>query len=309
LNYDPGEPTLFERPDIVVAMLAELARNPSTAPDHTGGQNEGLTEARSALAVRGEEDRGRFDRALAYARRAYAQREDNVVWLDSQPSALLRYCAIEIGRRLVDRNELDRASDAVFLEAAELRTALVKKDPGGLRRLVARRKSERAWVIAHPGPPSYGPVPSPPPPLSLLPPAMRIVHTALLQSVALMMAPDTAQDGSNELRGVPGSPGRYSGTVRVVRDETEFAKLGPGEVLVAPVTSPPWSVLFLQAGAVVTDGGGLLSHTAVIAREYNIPAVLATGEATSRLRDGDVVTVDGAKGVVTIGASKVDFVR
>ena len=88
--------------------------------------------------------------------------------------------------------------------------------------------------------------------------------------------------------------------MRVVRDQTDFAKLGPGDVLVAPVTSPPWSVLFLQAGAVVTDGGGVLSHTAVIAREYGIPAVLATGQATRRLRDGDLVGVDGTTGIVSI---------
>ena len=88
-----------------------------------------------------------------------------------------------------------------------------------------------------------------------------------------------------------------------MRDETEFAKLLPGEVLVAPTTSPPWSVLFLHAGAVVTDGGGVLSHTAVIAREYGIPAVLATGEATRRLSDGDQVAVDGSTGIVSIVGS------
>lgn len=122
----------------------------------------------------------------------------------------------------------------------------------------------------------------------------------MIQSLQLMLAPSTPQDAPDELRGVPGSPGRHSGTVRVVRDQTEFAKLGPGDVLVAPVTSPPWSVLFLQAGAVVTDGGGVLSHTAVIAREYGIPAVLATGQGTRRLHDGDLVIVDGTAGTVSI---------
>jgi pyruvate,water dikinase len=118
-----------------------------------------------------------------------------------------------------------------------------------------------------------------------------------------------SQDASNELRGVPGSPGRYSGTVRIVHDETEFAKLGPGDVLVAPVTSPPWSVLFLQAGDVIPDGGGVLSHTAVIAREYGIPAVLATGEASRRLRDGDLVNVDGTTGIVSITSRASGFVE
>jgi pyruvate,water dikinase len=133
-----------------------------------------------------------------------------------------------------------------------------------------------------------------------LPPALRKTNAAIVNLMELMMTPSTPQDGGGDLRGVPGSPGRYTGTVRVVRDETEFAKLRPGDVLVAPATSPPWSVLFLRSGAVVTDGGGVLSHTAVIAREYRIPAVLATGDATHRLSDGDQVTVDGSNGLVSI---------
>jgi phosphoenolpyruvate synthase/pyruvate phosphate dikinase len=92
--------------------------------------------------------------------------------------------------------------------------------------------------------------------------------------------------------------------VRVIRDESQFGRLGPGEVLVCPTTSPAWSVLFTQAGALVTDGGGLLAHAAVIAREYGIPAVLATGDATRRLRDGDAVTVDGTAGEVHLAADR-----
>jgi rifampicin phosphotransferase len=305
LNYDPGEPTWFERPDMVTGLLAEQARQTGTDPGEAPGQPDALAQARAELAGRSEEDRARFETALAYAGRAYAQREDNIVWLDNQPSALLRYCAVEIGRRLVDRGVLAHASDAVFLDEAELRGALSRGDSEDLRGLVARRKAERAWVAAHPGPLSYGKDPGPPPKLSVLPPALRLVHAALFQSLQFMLAPNTPQDSPNRLRGVPGSPGRHSGTVRVVRDETEFAKLGPGDVLVAPVTSPPWSVLFLQAGAVVTDGGGVLSHTAVVAREYGIPAVLATGEATRRLCDGDFVDVDGTTGIVSIGQQAV----
>jgi rifampicin phosphotransferase len=104
----------------------------------------------------------------------------------------------------------------------------------------------------------------------------------------------------NQVSGVPGSAGRYTGPVRVIRDEVHFGRLRPGEVLVCPITSPAWSVLFVHAGAVVTDGGSVLAHTAVIAREYGIPAVLATTTATGRLHDGDLVTVDGTAGVVTI---------
>lgn len=300
VNPDAGEPTWFERPEMVAGLLEEQARHAGADSGAARVQPDAAAHARAELAGRSEEDRARFERALAYARRAYGVREDNVVWLDSQPSALLRYCAVEIGRRLADRGVLARDTDAVFLEEPELRAALSSADRQDLHSLVARRKAERAWVTAHPGPPSYGKDPGPPPDLSPLPPALRLVNAAIIQSLQLMLAPSTPQDAPNELRGVPGSPGLHSGTVRVVRDQTEFAKLGPSDVLVAPVTSPPWSVLFLQAGAVVTDGGGVLSHAAVIAREYGIPAVLATGEATRRLRDGDLVSVDGTTGIVSI---------
>ncbi len=81
-------------------------------------------------------------------------------------------------------------------------------------------------------------------------------------------------------------------------DEHDFDKLRPGDVLVCPITSPVWSVLFPITGALVTDIGGVLSHPAIIAREYQIPTVVATGEATKRFEDGQVVTVDGTAGTV-----------
>lgn len=300
-GYDPGDPTLFERPEIVAALLVEQVQGCAAASSGRHGvPPDAVTQARVELAGRAEEDKARFEGALAFAQRAYGQREDNISWLDNQPCALLRYCAIEFGCRLVERSVLARAGDAVFLEQSELKDALMSRAATDRRGLVTRRKAERAWVMAHPGPASYGKDPGPPPDLSPLPPALRLVNAAFANLVQLIAPPSSLQKAGNELRGLPGSPGLYAGTVRVVRDESEFEKLGPGEVLVAPATAPPWSVLFLRAGAVVTDGGGVLAHTAVIAREYGIPAVLATGSATSRLRDGDRVRVDGSTGVVSV---------
>ena len=86
----------------------------------------------------------------------------------------------------------------------------------------------------------------------------------------------------------------------MIRGEQDFTRLRPGDVLVAPITTPAWTVLFGSAGAVVTDTGGLLSHSAIIAREYGIPAVAATGSATSLLHDGQLVTVDGTRGRIEI---------
>jgi rifampicin phosphotransferase len=299
-SYDPGDPTLFERPGVVVGLLADQTRAIAAGAGEPGESGDALAQARVQLVGRSEDDKNRFEMALAYAQRAYGHRDDKVFWLDNQPCALLRYWALEIGRRLAARGVLAHAADAVFLDEQELRDVLLRAQDVDRHAVVARRKAERAWVIAHPGPPSYGRDPGEPPDMSPLPPALRLVNAAFVNQVRLLEAPPTPQVPGDELHGVPGSPGRYSGTVRVVFDEADFGKLQPGEVLVAPTTSPPWSVLFLQASAVVTDGGGVLSHTAVIAREYGIPAVLATGEATKRLSDGDLVSVDGTAGIVSV---------
>jgi rifampicin phosphotransferase len=98
--------------------------------------------------------------------------------------------------------------------------------------------------------------------------------------------------------GQPASPGRATGPVHIVRGPGDFDRFQPGEVLVAPTTAPAWTPLFARAAAVVTDGGTLAAHASLVAREYGIPAVVATGDATTCLDDGQVVTVDGSTGTV-----------
>ncbi|HZD02612.1 MAG TPA: PEP/pyruvate-binding domain-containing protein [Actinomycetes bacterium] len=303
-SYDPGDPTLTERPALVAALLrARIAEGETQVDPAAEARAAARARARRGLGSRPEQQRARFERALATAERAYGVREDNVLWTDNVPSGLLRYVAIEVGRRLVDRGLLARPDDAVFLEDAELRAALL----GGsadLRTLVSRRRAERAWVAAHPGPGSYGRPSAPPSDLRGLPAGLRQLSAAMLWQLDLRTRPERLDGDGSVIVGLAGSPGRHTGTVRVIRDESEFGRLGPGEVLVCPITSPAWSVLFTQAGALVTDGGGLLAHAALIAREYGIPAVLATGDATRRLRDGDAVTVDGTAGVVRLAAGR-----
>ena len=102
------------------------------------------------------------------------------------------------------------------------------------------------------------------------------------------------------MSGIPAVSGRYTGRVRIVREDTELGRIRPGDVLVCPVAAPVWSVALPIIGALVADSGGLLSHSAIIAREYRIPAVVATGSGTSTLRDGQVVTVDGTTGQIEV---------
>ena len=105
---------------------------------------------------------------------------------------------------------------------------------------------------------------------------------------------------NNSFDGVIGSSGIKQGSACVVLGEEDFYKLRKGDILICNSTSPEWTPLFLLASAVVSNTGGALSHGAIVAREYGIPAVLGTGNATSRIHDGDKVCVDGIKGRVIL---------
>ena len=299
LSYDPGDVTLAERPGLLISLLRDQLHQPARPEPTATGRDGALTEARERLAAASLTDRERFENAFAFASRAYPVRDDNVFVLDNLPSGLIRRAVAEIGRRLAGRGTITTADDAVFLEDRELRAAL-HGVPENWPGRIGQRKAERAWVLAHPGPASYGPEPGPPPDLRGLPPGLRRLSAVMMWANDVMLAsgPPQGAAGEHQLRGIGASPGRYHGRVRVIREEAEFGQLQPGDVLVCPITSPAWSVLFTRAGALVTDGGGILSHAAIVAREYGVPAVVATGDATRRLHNGDPITVDGASGTV-----------
>jgi phosphoenolpyruvate synthase/pyruvate phosphate dikinase len=115
------------------------------------------------------------------------------------------------------------------------------------------------------------------------------------------MLPAHGGDQSGDtLAGTGTSPGRVTAPARVLHGTEDFVLMKPGEVLVARITTPAWTPLFAMAAAVVTDIGGPLSHGSIVAREYRVPAVLGTGVATQRIHSGQIVTVDGSAGVVTL---------
>jgi phosphohistidine swiveling domain-containing protein len=302
-RYEVADPTLAETPELTLATLRDQLRRgydgSGQAAALAARRSWVLAEARELLATRDEVDRARFERALERAEAAHPVREENEFFTLSVPLALARHTLLEVGRRLASRGVLADPEDVFFLERDEALTALA--NGGELRELVARRKGERAWVLAHPGPATYGQQPDQPP-LNVLPPEARTAMEVALWNVDLIFA--AARSGQRQspdattVTGIAASPGRYTGTVRVVAGEHEFEKIQAGDVLVCPVTSPVWSVLFSRIGGLVTETGGILSHPAIIAREYAIPAVVATGNATSILRDGQQVTVDGDAGIV-----------
>jgi pyruvate, water dikinase len=109
-----------------------------------------------------------------------------------------------------------------------------------------------------------------------------------------------ASSDSEAVTGFGGSPGIAEGTARVVLDVRDIGKIEEGEILVAPVTSPSWTPVFGKVAAAVSDIGGIMSHAAIVAREYRMPAVVGTGNATAQIKTGDRIRVDGDAGVVTI---------
>jgi phosphoenolpyruvate synthase/pyruvate phosphate dikinase len=115
-----------------------------------------------------------------------------------------------------------------------------------------------------------------------------------------MTPPNTSQREADRVKGLAGSAGVTRGRARVIHSLAEAGKLQPGDVLIAVSTEPPWTPLFATASAIVTDSGGVLSHSAVVAREYRIPAVVGTGNATITFKDGQLLEVDGSNGTVRL---------
>jgi rifampicin phosphotransferase len=193
---------------------------------------------------------------------------------------LLRRCALRLGESLAAAEIIDDAEDVFFLTRAELDC---RED---LRNMVTDRRQqwERQRRLATPLD------------LGTPPKALRSLMHGAAEAARTRPVPSDAL-----LVGEPASPGRASGAVRIVHGPDDFRGFRAGEVLVARLTAPAWTPLFGRAAAVVTDGGTLAAHASLVAREYGIPAVVGAGDATSRLRDGQAVTVDGGAGTVELG--------
>jgi pyruvate,water dikinase len=281
VGFDLTEPTLAEQPVVLLALIrAQLAQPYDFTAERAALDARiagAMAEARSALDGRPAADRARFEAAAQAGLLASPVRDEKAyhavsVW------ALLRYAVLELGRRLVARGTAERAEDALFLELPDALAALT--DATDRRERIRRSRGQHAWAAANPGPPAYG--------------GAQVAHP----SASLTQGLPVEAGDADRLHGLAASPGRYLGPVRVIRDVTEFGKLRHGDVLVCPETTAQWSLLFPSVGALVTDRGSMLSHPAIIAREYGVPAVVATGAATSLLRDDQLVVVDGTTGQV-----------
>ena len=195
---------------------------------------------------------------------------------------------MEVGSRFLKAGALDAPGDIFFLYLDEPRAAAAQPN-GDYRSLVSARKTELSHFEKL-NPPGFLGTDSGPTPDSQFMHAMKN-YSGVAQ---------TPSGESGVLNGNAGSAGIVRGTARVLRSTGEVDRLRPGDILVARTTTPDWTPLFITAAAVVTDTGGILSHCAVVAREYAIPAVVGIGNATEVIKDGQMLEVDGDKGVVRI---------
>ena len=286
-------PTWGTEPEIALAALdrvrmADESASPLMAAERGAAARQVASRQLRAALEGNDEVLGQFDAALQAAElwcRARERQRTTLAMLVHEQ----RLTALELARRGVAAGVIERPEQVFMLLADEIGdfVAAVGGASGGGAALGATlaEREERYLALFDYEPPFV--IAGAPPPVTEW--ARRSEATA-----AAALAPGEA------IQGVPGCPGSARGTARVVLDPSDPGQLGPGDVLVAPITDPSWTPLFLPAAAVVVEVGSPFSHAAIVSRELGIPCVVSAGAATQRIPDGATVEVDGTTGIVTL---------
>jgi pyruvate,water dikinase len=291
--YELGDATWREDLTIPLNTLQGYVRlgedhNPELAMVRATERREELASAAHARLASDPDKVRRFDELMAAARYNTRVVEDHSYWIDQMGVAALRRFFLSVGKRLTQRGVLARPEDVLFLYKDEIRNALSEKIE--VREQVAQRRAafEQAGAIV---PPDHlgEPTPANPDPF----------FVAIVDKMLGFLPIEPSTDPSI-ITGVAASPGTAQGTVKVVRTLVEASKLQQGDIMVCEMTVPTWVPLFATVRAVVADSGGILSHCAIVAREFGLPAVVGTRVGTLTLRDGMTITVDGGRGLVRI---------
>jgi len=246
-----------------------------------------------------EEHREEFDGLVQEARLMYRIRDERGVYSDIWASGIMRRAAMAAGRRLAGKGRIQDPQHFVDASFEEM-LALVMGTGGPSAEELAARYAWRNSHTAKDAPATLGPPPPPPPDPSGLPPAEARLMRAAGITIDSMFAPSQKAHAEKTLRGLAASAGVYEGPVRRVRGPADFDRIVRGDVLVTECTTEAFNILLPLLGAIVTDSGGLLSHPAIVSREYGIPGVVGTRDATDRISDGMRVRVDGDAGEVTV---------
>jgi phosphohistidine swiveling domain-containing protein len=292
-GFDISEPYALAMPDALVRAIRIAV---------AGRDLEGADVEAAVADIRGkvpEQHRDEFDELLGEARLTYRLRDERGVFSDIWASGLMRRAVLEGGRRVAERGQIHdpvHLIDASFDEMC----SLVADGSGPSADELAARATERTTRDPKVAPRSLGEPPPPPPDPSGLPPDVARLMRATGIALGHLFGSSEAEHDEQVLRGLAASPGIYEGPARLISGPSEFDRIVTGDVLVTQSTTEAFNILLPLLGAIVTDSGGLLSHSAIVAREYGIPGVVGTREATERVADGARVRVDGDAGEVSV---------
>jgi phosphohistidine swiveling domain-containing protein len=294
-GFDISGRYALEMPDVLVrAIQASVEGTGDTISDAEIAAK--IADVRQKVP---SEHREEFDSLVAEARLMYRIRDERGVYSDIWASGIMRRAVIAAGRRLAAKGRIHDPEHFVDASFAEMQTLLMGTDGPSADELAARYE----WRTTHDAkeaPPTLGPPPPPPPDPSGLPPAEARMMRAAGITIDGMFAPSEAPHEEKMLRGLAASAGEYEGPARRVSGPAEFDRIVRGDVLVTECTTEAFNILLPLLGALVTDSGGLLSHPAIVSREYGIPGVVGTRNATERIADGVRVRVNGDAGEVTV---------
>ena len=297
--------TWKEDPTPVLDTIKSYFRRMDDGWDYYQARKEVIRQRDSAVASFAEkvkaDDRARYQTMLNVGQQVYSYQEDHGFYIDQGSTAALHGVLLACGRRLQKLGLLKSPEDVFFLsynDLVEIMTDLAKNEKIAayhhaalVPELIEERRT--SWTEAKGGdaPLTLGNVPE------TMTDPLAIKVFGIVDDV---LHPKGEKQVADRLEGFPGAPGFIEGPARVIMEFGDFPLVQSGEVLVCPYTGTAWTPLFLKIAGVVTDTGGMLTHAAIAAREYGIPAVVGTWNATNSIRTGDIVKVDGEAGVVEI---------
>ena len=293
--FEIAEPTWRENPTIPLNALQGYIRvgeagDPDVRFKAAVARREVLLARARARLAGDPEKLARFNQLYEGGRWNLQVTDDHNFHIDQRGLTMMRLPLLEMGRRLVRKGVLEHENDIFMLYQAEVREGMAGRDQ---RPLAARRKAEmEQWSKLLP-PPTLGEPHDPP------------TDDPFYQAIAVKMFGAGSEPSRDPavITGIGASAGTARGKAKVAKSLPEAsAKIEPGDILVCEMTMPAWTPLFSIAAAVVADTGGVLSHCAIVAREYRMPCVAGTRIGTSVIKDGMVLTVDGSKGIVRIEA-------
>jgi pyruvate, water dikinase len=252
-----------------------------------------------------DDERAAYDQMIHLAHRVFPYVEGHKFYCEHWYTNLFFNKIREFGALLAENGFFPDAEDVFQLTHYEVEAAIIDlmtswsndsppRGPSYWPPIVAERRAAIAEWAKHDTPPALGPVPD-----VIEDPAIVMLWGITRENLDVWMSAGTGGD-PNEIRGVAASNGIVEGTARVVKSVEEIGRLKQGDILVCQVTNPTWAPIFQKISAAVSDIGGSMSHAAIVAREYGLPAVVGTGTATSKIKDGQRIRVDGARGLVTI---------